>query len=229
MRERESSIFRKTRTNTNTTSNTIEAFARSRKTMTISLSLSFSNMGFAAFPILFSLLLTLSAADELASLLDLKASLDPENLHLGSWVAGGDPCGGAFEGVACNERRQVANISLQGKGLAGKLSPAVGRLQYLTGLYLHYNSLHGEIPVEIANLAELNDLYLNVNNLSGEIPPELGNMQNLQGFWQLIALFYSYGCFFTFWLFFLFLFLLLCNIYSIYFCLKKIIFFWKFL
>lgn len=144
------------------------------------LSLSLSNMGFAVFPFLFSLLLTLSAADELASLLDLKASLDPENLHLGSWVAGGDPCGGAFEGVACNERQQVANISLQGKGLAGKLSPAVGRLQYLTGLYLHYNSLHGEIPVEIADLTELSDLYLNVNNLSGEIPPELGNMQNLQ-------------------------------------------------
>ncbi|KAK6155829.1 hypothetical protein DH2020_010077 [Rehmannia glutinosa] len=117
---------------------------------------------------------------ELTSLLDLKAGLDPENLHLGSWVASGDPCGGTFEGVACNEKGQVANISLQGKGLAGKLSPAVGGLKHLTGLYLHYNSLYGEIPVEIANLTELSDLYLNVNNLSGEIPAVLGNMQSLQ-------------------------------------------------
>lgn len=110
----------------------------------------------------------------------LKASLDPENLHLGSWVVPADPCDGRFEGVACNEKGQVTNISLQGKGLAGKLSPEIGRLKYLTGLYLHYNSLYGEIPKEIGDLTELSDLYLNVNNLSGEIPPELGNMQNLQ-------------------------------------------------
>ncbi|KAL0400871.1 UNVERIFIED_CONTAM: LRR receptor kinase SERK2 [Sesamum latifolium] len=140
-------------------------------------------MGFAPLLFLPFLLLTFSSADpisELTSLMDLKASLDPENLHLGSWVVAGDPCDGSFEGVACNEKGQVANISLQGKGLAGKLSPAVVGLKHLTGLYLHYNSLYGEIPVEIANLTELSDLYLNVNNLSGEIPPVLGNMANLQ-------------------------------------------------
>ncbi|KAG8381476.1 hypothetical protein BUALT_Bualt06G0125800 [Buddleja alternifolia] len=139
----------------------------------------------AFFPSIFllSLLLSLSSAhpmSELSSLMDLKSSLDPENIHLGSWVGSGDPCGGTFEGVACNEKGQVANISLQGKGLAGKLSPAVGGLKHLTGLYLHYNSLYGEIPEEISNLTDLVDLYLNVNNLSGEIPALLGNMQNLQ-------------------------------------------------
>lgn len=142
-------------------------------------------MGFSTFLFLLFLVVTFSSADpitELASLLDLKASLDPKNLHLGSWVVSGDPCDGTFEGVACNEKGQVANISLQGKGLAGKLSPAVGGLKHLTGLYLHYNSLYGEIPMQLANLTELSDLYLNVNNLSGEIPPVLGNMQNLQGY-----------------------------------------------
>lgn len=141
-------------------------------------------MGFPPFLFLLFLFFTFSSGDtdsELAALLDLKSSLDPENLHLGSWAVSGHPCGGTFEGVACNEKGQVANISLQGKGLAGKLSPAVGGLKHLTGLYLHYNSLYGEIPVEIANMTELSDLYLNVNNLSGEIPPELGDMQNLQG------------------------------------------------
>lgn len=113
--------------------------------------------------------------------MDLKASLDPANALLTSWTVSGNPCDGSFEGIACNEKGQVANISLQGKGLKGKLSPAIAGLTHLTGLYLHYNSLYGEIPREISNLVELSDLYLNVNDLSGEIPQELGNMSNLQG------------------------------------------------
>ena len=113
--------------------------------------------------------------------MDIKASLDPESLYLSSWTVNGDPCDGSFEGVACNGMGHVANISLQGKGLSGKLSPAIAGLKHLTGLYLHYNSLYGEIPRQISNLTDLSDLYLNVNNLTGEIPPEIGNMPNLQG------------------------------------------------
>nr|KYP74610.1 putative LRR receptor-like serine/threonine-protein kinase At4g08850 family [Cajanus cajan] len=110
----------------------------------------------------------------------MKASLDPESRYLPSWTINGDPCDGSFEGVACNEKGQVANVSLQGKGLLGKLSPAIAGLNHLTGLYLHYNSLYGEIPREIANLTYLVDLYLNVNNLTGEIPREIASMENLQ-------------------------------------------------
>lgn len=118
---------------------------------------------------------------ELKVLMDMKASLDPDNKILTSWTFMGNPCDGSFEGVACNGKGQVANISLQGKGLSGKISPAVGGLKNLTGLYLHYNSLHGEIPAGISNLTQLSDLYLNANNLSGYIPPGLGNMTSLQG------------------------------------------------
>lgn len=118
---------------------------------------------------------------ELRALLELKASLDPENKLLQSWTENGDPCSGSFEGIACNEHRKVANISLQGKGLDGKLSPALGGLKCLSGLYLHYNNLSGDIPKEIGSLTELSDLYLDVNNLSGSIPPEIGNMTGLQG------------------------------------------------
>ncbi|KAL5081112.1 hypothetical protein RYX36_009533 [Vicia faba] len=117
---------------------------------------------------------------ELKALMDLKHSLDPEGHFLSSWSTNGNPCDESFEGVACNEKGQVANVSLQGKGLSGKLSPAIGDLKHLTGLYLHYNSLYGEIPREIANLTELSDLYLNVNHLSGEIPSEFGKMESLQ-------------------------------------------------
>ncbi|XP_076926340.1 proline-rich receptor-like protein kinase PERK8 [Bidens hawaiensis] len=112
--------------------------------------------------------------------MSIKASLDPTNTHLSSWTVVGHQCDGSFDGVVCNDNGQVANISLQGKGLSGKLSPALSLLTGLTGLYLHYNSLTGGIPKEIANLTGLVDLYLNVNNLSGSVPVEIGNMESLQ-------------------------------------------------
>lgn len=134
-----------------------------------------------------SLLLTFASLQtacgnaEIRALMKIKASLDPENKFLSSWTSNGDPCSGSFEGVACNEHRKVANISLQGKGLSGELSPAVAGLECLSGLYLHYNSLTGIIPKEVANLTELIDLYLNFNSFAGGIPPQIGNMASLQG------------------------------------------------
>ncbi|CAN8230966.1 unnamed protein product [Cochlearia groenlandica] len=133
--------------------------------------------------LLFTFLLTshnVQANAELKALMELKSSLDPENKLLRSWTFNGDPCDGSFQGIACNHHLKVANISLQGKSLTGKLSPAVSELKCLSGLYLHYNSLSGEIPKEITNLTELSDLYLNVNNFSGEIPAEIGSMASLQ-------------------------------------------------
>nr|GEY00003.1 probable leucine-rich repeat receptor-like protein kinase At5g63930 [Tanacetum cinerariifolium] len=112
--------------------------------------------------------------------MDIKASLDPYNKLLTSWTETGDPCSGSFLGVACNEHLKVANISLQGKGLTGKLPIAISGLKCLSGLYLHYNFLTGGIPKEITGLTELSELYLNVNNLTGEIPKEIGNMSSLQ-------------------------------------------------
>ncbi|RXI01127.1 hypothetical protein DVH24_001361 [Malus domestica] len=117
---------------------------------------------------------------ELGALMELKASLDPEGRVLKSWTKEGDPCSGSFEGVACNEHRKVANVSLVGKGLSGRVSPAVAELKCLSGLYLHYNNLSGEIPKEISYLTELTDLYLNINNLTGGVPSEIGNMTGLQ-------------------------------------------------
>lgn len=129
----------------------------------------------------FHFIIPISGNAEVRALMEMKSSLDPENKYLSSWTADGDPCGGAFQGVACNEHRKVANISLQGKGLTGKVPPAVAELKCLSGLYLHYNKLSGEIPKEIANLTELIDLYLDVNNFTGSIPPQIGSMASLQG------------------------------------------------
>ncbi|THF94254.1 protein NSP-INTERACTING KINASE 3 [Camellia sinensis] len=143
-----------------------------------------------SFPHLLSLLLlfltnpppTLSQpTSQLTILISIKASLDPQSLYLSSWSpTASDPCDGSFEGIACDEKSQVVNVSLQGKGLSGKIPPEIGLLKSLSGLYLHFNQLSGGVPKEIGSLSELSDLYLDVNNLSGEIPLEIGNMSNLQ-------------------------------------------------
>ncbi|RAL48967.1 hypothetical protein DM860_001287 [Cuscuta australis] len=115
-------------------------------------------------------------------LMAIKASLDPQNLILSSWSPNAtDPCKDfTFEGIACNGLGQVVNISLQGKGLYGKIPPEIGHIKTLSGLYLHFNHLHGSVPREIANLTQLSDLYLSFNHLSGSIPSEIGNMSSLQ-------------------------------------------------
>ncbi|KAK7395645.1 hypothetical protein VNO78_16210 [Psophocarpus tetragonolobus] len=118
---------------------------------------------------------------ELDTLMAIRDSLDPENNVLISWTLHSDPCSSAsFEGVACNDKGLVTNISLQGKGLSGMIPEALAGLKSLSGLYLHFNALNGILPKDIATLTELTDLYLNVNNLSGDIPHEIGNMSNLQ-------------------------------------------------
>ncbi|KAG9155592.1 hypothetical protein Leryth_024350 [Lithospermum erythrorhizon] len=127
--------------------------------------------------------ISINQTSTLSLLMVIKASLDPENIVLSSWLPNDDnnaPCNGSFEGIACNEFGEVVNISLQGKGLKGHLPTEIGQLKSLVGLYLHFNQLHGVVPKEVANLTELTELYLNVNNLSGSIPFEIGKMYNLQ-------------------------------------------------
>ncbi|XP_031127841.1 probable LRR receptor-like serine/threonine-protein kinase At1g34110 [Ipomoea triloba] len=116
---------------------------------------------------------------DISVLMAIKSALDPQNLVLTSWSPNAThPCN--FEGIACNELGQVVNISLQGKGLYGKIPPEIAQINTLSGLYLHFNHLHGVVPREIANLTHLLDLYLNVNHLSGSIPSEIANITTLQ-------------------------------------------------
>ncbi|GER30525.1 leucine rich repeat receptor kinase [Striga asiatica] len=97
---------------------------------------------------------------ELRALMEIKSSLDPAN-------------NGSFVGVACNEHRKLVNISLQGKGLAEKLTPA------LTDLYLNFNNLTGAIPPEIGKMASLQVLQLSYNQLTGNMPTQMRSLKNL--------------------------------------------------
>jgi hypothetical protein len=135
---------------------------------------------------LLSLLMLLSAAsarnaEDARALAALRRALDPAGRVLGSWNPAGDPCGGSFVGVTCDPAGRVTAVSLQGRGLAGSLPPAVAGLRRLQGLYLHYNGIKGPIPREIGKLSELTDLYLDLNHLTGPVPVEIAAMVNLQG------------------------------------------------
>ena len=79
------------------------------------------------------------------------------------------------------KNKRVTHLDLQDNKLSGELSPELGSLFNLKGLYLNQNALTGEIPIELARLSKLTELALWGNQLSGEIPLELGNLSNLVG------------------------------------------------
>ncbi|KAI7743077.1 hypothetical protein M8C21_014220 [Ambrosia artemisiifolia] len=102
---------------------------------------------------------------EVSVLMDIKASLDPENKHLMSWTESGDPCSNSFVGVVCNEYL--------------KIPKEISALTELSELYLNVNNLTGDIPLEIGNMTSLQVVELCCNELNGSIPSELGNLKKL--------------------------------------------------
>ncbi|THG16651.1 hypothetical protein TEA_007476 [Camellia sinensis var. sinensis] len=85
-----------------------------------------------------------------------------------------------WQGLICGHRhRRVTIIDLTSQGLVGSLSPYVGNLTFLRGLWLSDNTFQGEIPVELGNLFRLQILNLSNNNFEGEIPASLSRCSNL--------------------------------------------------
>ncbi|CAA6657375.1 unnamed protein product [Spirodela intermedia] len=147
------------------------------------------------------------AAAERAALLQFKSgvSSDPTGL-LSLWrdSAGSDHC--SWPGVSCDARSRVSAVDISGGGgdrlldsalpaplrwkcsdpaarLAGRLSPAVGRLSELKMLALPCHSFDGEIPGEIwglQNLEGLRVLNLALNRIRGEVPSSLSRCLNLE-------------------------------------------------
>ncbi|KAM0892740.1 hypothetical protein ACQ4PT_025560 [Festuca glaucescens] len=161
--------------------------------------------------LLLSLLMTIAVArtssggDDEAALLAFRDEASPGGT-LDSWNGSTGFC--SWEGVACSRGRnppRVVGLSLPKRGLAGRLSTAIGNLTFLRALELGFNALHGEVPTSIGRLRRLRFLdlgynafsgvfpdnlsscvametmFLDSNNLGGHIPPELGNsMMHLQ-------------------------------------------------
>ncbi|XP_039169171.1 putative receptor-like protein kinase At3g47110 [Eucalyptus grandis] len=79
-----------------------------------------------------------------------------------------------WPGVTCGLRHQrVTALNLDGRDLAGTVSPYIGNLSFLRYLNLANNSFHGFIPPEIGRLFRLKNLILSHNALGGGIPRNL--------------------------------------------------------
>ncbi|KAH7297437.1 hypothetical protein KP509_26G069500 [Ceratopteris richardii] len=131
--------------------------------------------------------------DEVATLKNI-TSFFP---NLDVWT--GDPClPYAYNWITCtnDSRPYISSISLNAKGLSGKIPeglkffkalmelsladnkfngniPDLSSLVYLKILDLHNNSLTGPIPDFLGSLPALTTLNLDNNNLSGEVPTNL--------------------------------------------------------
>lgn len=120
---------------------------------------------------------------------------------LPGWVAsGGDPCGGSWQGVSCNNT-EIQSITINGANLGGELGDSLGSFASiktidlsnnhiggsipsnlpvtLQTLFLSANQFTGSIPSSLSSLTELSAMSLNDNLLSGEIPDAFQNLIGL--------------------------------------------------
>lgn len=99
-----------------------------------------------------------------------------------------DPCK-SFNGVECitapDGSKRVSSLflgpqSAGSPGLSGTLTPALGRLMYLTQLSISAGSVQGELPSSLGNLHNLQILSCDQNRVSGRIPGSFSNLRNLE-------------------------------------------------
>ncbi|KAK8919302.1 eucine-rich repeat receptor-like protein kinase [Platanthera zijinensis] len=108
--------------------------------------------------------------DDVLGLIVFKADVkDPES-KLASWNEDDDsPCNWA--GVKCDPAfNRVAELSLEGFFLSGKLGRGLLQLQNLQSISLARNNFSGVLLDELLHLESLRSVDLSQNNLSGSIP-----------------------------------------------------------
>nr|XP_017251650.1 PREDICTED: probable LRR receptor-like serine/threonine-protein kinase At3g47570 [Daucus carota subsp. sativus] len=106
------------------------------------------------------------------ALLSFKASVDDPSGALDSWNTSMHFC--QWRGVTCSSRRErVIKLNISDQQLGGRLSPHIGNLSFLRGLYVYQNNFHGSIPNEIGLLFRLQYLNLRQNYFTGGFPANL--------------------------------------------------------
>ncbi|XP_056162542.1 probable LRR receptor-like serine/threonine-protein kinase At3g47570 isoform X2 [Syzygium oleosum] len=125
-----------------------------------------------------------SASNEtdISALLAFKAGITKDPLKvLSSWNNMVNLC--QWYGVTCSRRHhnRVTILDLSAQKISGSISPHIGNLSFLTGLWLQNNSFHREIPPQIGQLHRLRKMGLYNNSLMGEIPKNISGCLKLLG------------------------------------------------
>lgn len=95
------------------------------------------------------------------------------------------PCRDHWEGVTCDNRNSLKNITLDGLKLSGVFNASFlcdvqSIAAYLTVISLNNNYLQGEILEEVVNCRRLTRLYLRGNRFSGSLPESFLRLNNLK-------------------------------------------------
>ncbi|KAF0901974.1 hypothetical protein E2562_011804 [Oryza meyeriana var. granulata] len=127
------------------------------------------------------------AADDRSALLAFLSNVSADDpggaAPLADWGRSPEFCN--WTGVVCGRpaeavgERRVTQLVLAGRGLRGVVSPALGRLEFITVLDLSNNGFAGEIPAELGELSRLTQLSLANNLLEGTIPAGIGLLRKL--------------------------------------------------
>ncbi|CAO2211713.1 unnamed protein product [Urochloa humidicola] len=129
------------------------------------------------FSFVLVLLLSMSSActeQEKTFLLQFLTGLSQDGGLAASWQNGRDCC--TWEGITCNGKRGVSEVSLPSRGLEGHISPSLGDLPDMLRLNLFGNTLTGSLPVELMSSSSIVSLDVSFNHLNGglqELPPSI--------------------------------------------------------
>ncbi|CDP02139.1 unnamed protein product [Coffea canephora] len=101
------------------------------------------------------------------------------------WNLTSYPCRDHWDGVACDNRNSLRNITLDGLKLSGNLNASFlcdvqSIAASLTVMSLKDNNLQGESLAEIANCRQLTRLYLGGNRFNGSLPDSFLRLNNLK-------------------------------------------------
>ena len=113
------------------------------------------------------------------ALIALHTATDGANWNNSANWLSGEPLE-SWYGVSVNAEGRVDSLVLEGNGLSGPLTTALGDLTALQVLDLSDNNLTGAIPGAFGNLTNLVTLDLSNNMLSGEVPFEVVALPNLE-------------------------------------------------
>ncbi|CAO2037203.1 unnamed protein product [Urochloa humidicola] len=125
-------------------------------------------LGFAVL-LLISLVTPTSSCTEQEknSLLQFLAGLSQDAGLTKLWQEGKDCC--EWEGIICNRNRTVIEVSLESRGLEGRIAPSLGNLTGLQSLNLSCNFLYGGLPLELVSSSSIMVLDVSFNQLNGDL------------------------------------------------------------